>query len=457
MAKTPLRRRFALGSFSAGIAVALVVTGLWFVTLSVPAPHPSSGAAARYLGLLPDTAGFVPIAVWDQDPSGGNVPAPYFDQAQAFKAMGVNTFVGISGWPQNFGSDDGELAAAVASRMYVIAGGDPSSNTSAASVASVLKLVAATPGASTYFIGYQWLDEPSCSIDVAAQIATVQAEDPTRMTYANTGAWVTALPSNDVGSPACLAQAEDNLLAPSIASADDYNLTDPWHTELPSQACGAGGDCLHYYGQETTNLVALADGNPVWVFVETGTDDLGLSAENGGIGEAQRATPGEVNSAAWLTLLSGGNGIEWFCDAADDPANGGHTYYDDCAFNTTIAANLTYIDHRIEHWAPEINAPDIAAAVQVSSSNQAVPVVADVKQVGGVTYLMTEGDRRGSTTATYTLAADSSGSATLVYDSDARYDPKASERGKVFPLSSTGSFSDSLINYGVKIYAVSGG
>jgi hypothetical protein len=235
---------------------------------------------------------------------------------------------------------------------------------------------------------------------------------------------------------------------------DDYNLTDPWHTELPSQACGEGGDCLHYYGQETTNLVALADGNPVWVFVETGTDDLGLSEEDGGIGEELRATPTQVNSAAWLTLLSGANGIEWFCDAAVDPDNGGNTYYDDCAYNTIIKANLTYVDHHIERYAAEINAPDLAGAVDVFSSDPAVPVVADVKQVGGVTYLMTEGDRVGSTTATYTLAADDSGTATLVYDSDAKYDPKASEQGMVFPLSNAGSFSDSLSNYAVKIYKV---
>jgi hypothetical protein len=67
---------------------------------------------------------------------------------------------------------------------------------------------------------------------------------------------------------------------------------------------------------------------------------------------------------------------------------------------------------------------------------------------------MTEGDRVGSTTATYTLAADDSGTATLVYDSDAKYDPKASEQGMVFPLSNAGSFSDSLSNYAVKIYKV---
>jgi hypothetical protein len=462
MVKTPLRRRFALGSFSAGIAVAFVVTGLWFVTRPLSSHRASSAPTARYLGLLPRSADFVPIAVWDQDPNGGNVPAPDLNQAQAFKAMGVNTFVGIGDWPESFGADDGSLAAAVAEKMYVIAGGDPTSDTSAQSVASVLALIASVPGAKKYAIGYQWLDEPLCSESIAPQLADIQAEDPGRMVFANEGAWAADLPNNDEGSGACLAQSEANLIAPSIVSADDYALTDPWH----DAECEAGNDftggttdldCLYLYGQEAANLRSLAGSAPVWVFVETGTDDLGLSAQNGGVGEELRATPTQVNSAAWLTLLSGANGIEWFCDAADDPDNGDNTYYDDCAFNTTINANLTYIDRNIEHYAPEITAPDLAGAVEVSSSNPAVPVVADVKDAGGVTYLMTEGDRIGSTTATYSLAGDDSGTATLVYDSDSKYDPKASEKGTVFPLSSTGSFHDSLSNYAVKIYKVTAG
>ena len=84
--------------------------------------------------------------------------------------MGVNIFVGMNSWPERFGSDDGELEAAVAEHMYVIGGGDPSSNTSAQSVASIATLIAKIPGAPKYFIGYQWGDEPACTTDVASQV-----------------------------------------------------------------------------------------------------------------------------------------------------------------------------------------------------------------------------------------------------------------------------------------------
>jgi hypothetical protein len=78
-----------------------------------------------------------------------------------------------------------------------------------------------------------------------------------------------------------------------------------------------------------------------------------------------------------------------------------------------------------------------------------------VKHVAGVTYLMVEGDRLGPTTATYTLPDDASGTATLVYDSNANYDPSVSEQGRTIAINSHGVFRDSLpASYSVKIYEI---
>ncbi len=444
-------------------SLALALLG---VVTSLAAPHPhhagstrgstptvtrSGPHTSRYLGLLPTNSTFVPIAVWDQAPNGGNVPRGYKDQAQAFRAMGVNVFVGMDSWPERFGSDNGELAAAVANHMYVIGGGDPTSDTSAESVASIAALVAKTPGASKYFIGYQWGDEPLCTTDVAAQVTKIESEDPTRMAFENEGAWTAWLPRNTVGNSNCLSESEANLRATSIASADEYALSDPWHTYLCRS--GSGYDCLWAYGQEATNLRALVGPNtPVWEFVESGTDDLGLSSENGGKSEEPSATPTQVNSAAWLAVLEGANGIEWFCD---ERLPNGNPVWDYCLSNNTIRDNLTYVDHSIERFAAELNSPSVAGASTVQSSNRSVPVVAKVKDVNGVTYLMVEGDRLGSTTATYTLDRYASGTAQLIYDSDSQYDPNVSELGKTFRLNSLGQFSDPLpSSYCVKIYEI---
>jgi len=443
-------------------SLALALVG---VLTSLAAPHPQGGAlphpttpavsnaphAARYLGLLPTSASFLPIAVWDQAPNGGNIPKVYKNQAQAFAAMGVNVFIGMDAWPERFGSDNGELAAAVASHMYVIGGGDPTSDTSVGSVASIAALIAKTPGAARYFVGYQWGDEPQCTTDVAAQVATIEREDPKRMVFENEGAWTAWLPKNTVGTSTCLSESEANLRATSIASSDEYALTDPWHTYLCRS--GQGYDCLWAYGQEAANLRQVAGPDaPVWEFVESGTNDLGLSSENDGKSEEPSASPTQVNSAAWLALLEGANGIEWFCD---ERLPNGNPVWDYCASDTTIRENLSYVDHSVERFAAELNSPSLAGAVSVQSSNRSVPVVAKVKEVNGVTYLMVEGDRLGATTATYTLDHDAAGTAELIYDSNSRYDPHAAELGKSFRLNSLGQFSDSLpSSYSVKIYEI---
>ncbi len=405
-----------------------------------------------YSRLLPTTDTFFPIAVWDQAPNGGNIPQAYMDQAAAFRAMGVNIFVGMNSWPERFGSDDGELEAAVGQHMYVIGGGDPFSPTSAESVASIAKLVSRVPGAAKYFIGYQWGDEPTCSTNVAAQVATVESEDPSRLVFDNEGAWIAWLPKHNVlGSTECLAQSEANLRATSIASADDYALTDPWHTYLCNTS--AGYDCLWVYGREAQNMrMLVGPDEPVWEFVETGTNELGLSSENEGKAEEPSATPTQVNSAAWEALLGGASGIEWFCD---ELLPDGTPIWDYCASNNTIRDNLSYINHTIERFAPELNAPDVLGELSVRSSDPAIPILSMLKEVNGTTYLFVEGNRNGTTTGKYKLPGFPNGTAELLYDSNARYDPAVSEQGDRIALNSDGAFEDSLPgDYSVKIYEI---
>jgi len=440
--------------------VAIVGLALALPSTTGASTSSQSSFYGQFANGLPTSPTFFPIGVWYQSPAGGDVPAPYANQAQAFKAMGINVFVGISQqnglvWPESYGVDEGEMAAAANEGMYVIGGGDPSCaannsgadpcDTDHASVDSVQKLLASLPPADAqYFVGYQWTDEPACTTNIASQVATISSEDPTRMTYANEGAWVAVLPGNDIGSPSgsgltaaqCLSDAETNLIAPSILSSDDYALTDPWH----SSTC-AGANCIYLYGDSAANMRALAGPTqPVWSFIESGTDDLGLSTQGGvcnwttnvcASGNEAAATPAQVNSAAWDAIINGANGVEWFCDGSNmdstGTTNSGNTAYDACAGgggggnpanggSTVIPANLKYIDGTIESYAPELNTPDVAG-MTVSSSNSSVPVVDMLKQVNGEDYLFVESDRDGSTIATYSDPSLAGLTATLVYDS----------------------------------------
>jgi hypothetical protein len=467
---------------------ALVVVGSMFAISSgaASAPLPVAAPAAisgrhtppAYYGEfkfgLPTSPKFFPIAVWDQDPAQtGDVPAPHADLADAFKAMGVNVFVGLYNWPQTFGSDsDGvpgqdELAAACRDHMYVIGGGDPASPSAADSVGSVLAVVAKERSCAKYLVGYQIGDEPSCTVNVPGQVRTTHSEDPTRMVYENEASWPAYLPSNLEGSAQCFAQAKANLAATDIASSDNYAITSPWMLDCREP------DCLWIYGRNTLEVRSVVGPyKPVWMFIETGTDNLGQPEQNGSTcsaktnlcepnGNEYRATPAQVNSAAWLTLIEGANGLEWFCHdsiAEDYCAGGGANGHTTQESDRAIPANLSFIDHTVESFAPELNSPTVHGA-RIASSNGRVPIASMVKTVNGVTHLFVESDRMGSTRGTYGFGRALAGARVVtVYDSDERYDSKHSTRGRIFTLNSSGSFSDWLgangDNYEVKIYSV---
>ena len=212
---------------------------------------------------------------------------------------------------------------------------------------------------------------------------------------------------------------------------------------------------------------------PVWVFVETGTNTLGFPTQNGSVcnpktnlcsnGNEYRATPPQVNSAAWLTLIHGSNGLEWFCNDTDCPGLLRRRRARVATWPVTTApyrANLTYIDHAIESFAPELNVPNSKRAA-VRSSNPRVPIDEMVKVVNGLTYLFVESRSRRIDVGRFGLGRSLAGAtATVVYDSDAHYDRAYSESGKRFKLSASGAFSDRLgldgDNYQVKVYRIAG-
>ena len=364
------------------------------------------------------------------------------------------------------------MAAAAAAGVYVIGGGDPAcaaNNTGSnpcdkdhASVESVQTMLDSLPaGDAKYFAGYQWTDEPPCTMNIPAESATIRTEDPTRMTYANEGAWTADLPNNDVGSQQCLTASEQNLAAPSIASSDDYALTDPWHGSI----C-AGANCVWVYGAVAANVRGVVgDSKPVWSFIETGTDDLGLSSQNGACnyttdlcasGNEAYATPAQVNSAAWDALINGANGIQWFCDdstAYDACAGGGTGGHPAAPGSRTygIAANLTYIDHTIEGFAPELNSPSVSGLTTTST----LPIATMLKNINGTYYLFAMSNRDGSARTTFTDPAFAGKTATLIYNSSTEYGPTLNNVLD-HTANSAGTFSVRFgPAYQVKIYEIS--
>jgi hypothetical protein len=525
----------------------------------------------------PQDPNFFPIAVWYQNPtSTGNFGA-YTSLAAAVAGERINIFLGLSGttggsvsWPENYGSDNGELEAIKAHNLYVIGGlATPyTQDTSAQSVASMLAL-AQSIGASSNLIGYNEGDEPDCTAALAepAQVAALGSFDPTRIVTYNHNHWMTQ-PAYD----SCLATSITALQSASIASADFYPLTNTYvgggsPVFAKSDFLSVPNDTLFMQGIMTEGLLHYSlPGQPVWPFVESGGDNfgfseatnyttasvsqgskmltltshwtrftrtwLGLTVSGAGIpantkvtsildgahlgmskaatasranetvtirggvnnsdcvasvnlcvaqGNEYRPTPAQVNSEVWISLISGANGIEYFCHDK--------TSYSFCLAGGGRAAaiqaqnNLTYINTNVLNYAPILNSPTVGQCsmqhqnyttdygwsttasctggiLTMATTNAAIPGLGLVKSYNGATYLFAESDRRSLYGAYYhfTLAGLANKTATVVYDSNAQYDPANSSLGQKLYLSSVGYFADVLganhDDYQVKIYAI---
>ena len=427
-----------------------------------PAPTLTTPASSG----LPTSSSFFPIAVFDQSPSGGDVQAPYTNQAQAMAAEGININIG-----ENSNSEvTADLEASCAAGTYLFGG-----NSVTAATVPVVEADAnaadstAYPNCSKNMVAYQVGDE-GCSSTTPGLLAGVMAADPTRLAnWGQSGGFPAAMPCPTIAA------------ASSIVSGDVYENINTYIGAADSTCNVKGGqsDCTYGYGIQTSRYVAAAGGKPVWTDVETGSDALGFSEAQGACnsttnlcpqGNEQRATPEQVDSDVWLSIINGAKGIIYFCDDSTTGADaclggGANGNPSACAPTCDIAANLTYIDSNVSLYAPELNSSN-TSGVTVSSSNSAVPVDEMTKVVGNTTYIFTEADRgAGTTTATYTDPALAGQTATLVYDSASQYDSSQyKDVGSSFAINSSGAFSDSLtgdtgnalnaISYQVKIYEV---
>ena len=292
-----------------------------------------------------DTA--FPIAVFFQDPlATPTFYGSYANVAAAVAGTGMNTFVlmsghdGLNDWPETFGGDVGELAAIKSNGLYVIGGVyvpyncDSSITCNPAfdpydhgnlSVASILSL-ATTDGAQDNVIGYNMGDEPGSSpngvnqgLDFATipdAVAELQSYDTTRMITFNQIDWMIQPYFNANWSAQVAA-----LQSIPIGSFDYYPMTNnywiwydvniypiPLLSGTKSDFTSASNDTLWVQGISVQALASDALSNqPLWVFVETGTDAL-TSGSNNTL-KASVSSDILTNESGWSSFSPTWNGL----------------------------------------------------------------------------------------------------------------------------------------------------
>jgi hypothetical protein len=283
----------------------------------------------------PQSPSYFPLALWWQDLN--TTISGYSSFLAAAQGTGINTLINLNGalggmWsPSAFGVDSsGFLAQIAAAGLYLIpqvnsttygCGGQSNTgvlspnNTDVCSVASYQALGTNT-GLSSTIIGYQVADEPqtvSCTqypmSGIPGQLAIYKGYDSTRPFFMNSTDYIFSAGSC---SPPTL--NTDYMAAVSVGSFDAYPVISPWFA-VNVAGTGTPVDAVWMQGWTVAQMTAQRAANaPFWAYVDSGSDALGFSSQNGytcnsGTNQCtksgqptiyMRAPPALVNAEVWI-------------------------------------------------------------------------------------------------------------------------------------------------------------
>ena len=308
------------------------------------APLPAI-AGPPYANGFPVDPGFFPIGVWLQSPA----------NAAAFKAIGINTFVGLDNGPS-----ETQLAMLAEAGINVVAGQNEVALASARRGVIKAWLQADEPdNAQSAGLGKWGACIPAAQ--VAEETRRLSRRDPTRPVMINFGRGVADESWPGRGPCTDDSQYYDTAVqSAGIVSFDIY----PVANMRPAMQ-----GRLDYVARGVHNLRRrVAAGQSVWAGIETTR-----------IGTQQRVTPAQLRSEVWMALIAGATGIYYFVHEW----TGG--FREDAIFRyPEIVAEVAKLDRTITDLAPALNSPDVTGKIAVASQ---VPIETLVKQHDGSLYV----------------------------------------------------------------------
>lgn len=345
------------------------------------------------------SANFFPIGVWLQSPN----------RAVNYKAIGINTFVGLYEGPT-----EEQLAALARQHMFAVAGQND----------LALKSV-------NRHVIKAWMqdDEPdnaqpigpglygTCvpAIEVARRTQEMKARDPTRPVMINFGQGV----ANEFWHGRGSCNGDQGYYDIAIQGADvlSYDIY-PVGSTTP-QVKGR----LEYVARGVTNLAKrAADGQSVWMALETTALD-----------PTRRPTAAEVRAEIWMALIHGATGIFYFVHEFKP------TFREDAIFRyPDIVEEVTRTNQLILSLSPALKSPSVSGVISISSQ---VPIATMVKVYKGNTYIFAVAMQNSPSTARITVKNVHQTSARVIGE------------GRSVSLAQ-GSFEDQFEGYGVHLYHI---
>ncbi len=348
---------------------------------------------------------YFPIAVWLQNPA----------NAEAYRAIGINTFVGL--WE---GPTEEQLGQLAARKMPVLCA--QNSTGLASSSGSVIRAwTHVDEPDNAQSDGRGGYGPPISPATVISGYRSMAAADPARPVYLNLGqgvAW-----DGWYGRGVRTNHPEDYaeyVRGADIISYDIY----PINTQN-----AAVRDRLWLVAYGVDRLRRWSNyGRAVWNWIEC-TDFNG---------SGRKPAPGEVKAEVWMSIIHGSMGTGYFAHIFS-PSFIEAGLLSDAQMSSAVAA----INSQITSLAPVLNSRSVANGVTVSSSNAGIPVDVMLKRFNGETYLFAVSMRPGITTATFTLRG---------FPENAEAEVIGENRTKTI---TGGIMRDSFVNYSVHLYRIS--
>lgn len=360
---------------------------------------PAALAAETYPNGFPADPGFFPIGVWLQSPA----------RAPTYKAIGINTFVGL-----HEGPTEPQLAELAKHNMFAVAAQNE---------------VGLTSRNRNVIKGWLHIDEPdnaqptgpgkwgACipAAEVVRQTRAMKTRDGTRPVLLNFGQGVV----NEywIGRGPCTGDQVYYGIAAEGAGILSFDIY-PVSAKEPQVK-----DKLEYVARGVTRLYKLASSQQsVWAILETTS-----------LNPPARVTADQLRSTVWMSLIHGAKGIVYFVHEFT-PA-----FREDAIFRYgEIVDEVKRTNGLIASLAPVLNSPDVIGKVTIQAT---APIAAMVKQHNNVLYVFAAG--MTSAPARSRISIDGINRATADVVGENRNAPI-----------SQGVMEEFFTGYGVHIYAI---
>jgi hypothetical protein len=362
--------------------------------------NPGAVAAETYPNGFPTDPKFFPIGVWLQSPA----------RAANYKAIGINTFVGLYEGPT-----EAQLAELAKHNMFSVATQND---------------VGLTSKNRHVIRGWLFPDEPDnaqpagpgkygpCipATEVARRTREMKGRDSTRPVMINFGPGMV----NEFwpGRGSCTGDNAYYGIAGKEAGILSFDIY-PVSVVTEPQVKGK----LEYVARGVTKLANLASKRQsVWTVVET----TAIEAQG-------RVSPAQLKSTVWMSLIHGAKGIVYFVHEFKP------VFREDAIFRyDEIVDEVKRTNNLIALMAPVLNSPDVIGRVTIQAT---APVAAMVKQYNNVLYIFAAATTSAPARSRISIAGINRAQADVV------------EENRSAPISQ-GVMEEAFTGYGVHIYAI---